>query len=141
MPIDVELVCTDTDLIGIVLGEQNLQTLLPEEWLAADQTRKTARPARDQGLTIVLSALALRGITEASITNPAQLKIPVAYATLEMLYRAGATTADSANMKRADVFLKRLEAAIEDFVPKADDDEDPGGEVTAGPLSVWIERA
>lgn len=143
MAIDVDTVCTDADLEGYVLGAQNLQTLLPEEWLTDDESKKTARPARDQVLKIVMTRLSRRTppVTEADITaDPTQLKVVVAYGTLELLYRAAATSEGSPNLKRADAWLKKFEAELEALMPPVDTDGDGEPDEPASTLGVSMER-
>lgn len=143
MPIDVDTVCTDGDLEGYVLGAQNLQTLLPEEWLTDDETKKTAKQAREQVLKIVMTRLARRSppVTESDIgADPTQLKVVVAYGTLELLYRAAATSENSPNLKRADAWLKKFEAELEALMPPVDTDGDGEPDGPVSPLGISLER-
>jgi hypothetical protein len=142
LPIDVDTVCTDADLEGYALGAQALQTLCPEEWLTTDETKKTAKPARQQALNIVMTKLLRRSppVTEDDIEEPTELKVVVAYGSMWLLYMGAATSEGSPNFKRAEAYRKLFDAELDALLPTVDEDGDGEPDGPSSPLGVTLER-
>jgi hypothetical protein len=135
MAIDADLVCTDADLEGYTLGKQNLQNLLPEEWLKPDESEKTAKKARQQILNDVLKKLAEAGVTEGEITDPTTLRNVVAYGTLWLVFLNAPLVEGSPNFKRSAEFKKMYDTELASLIVI---DED--GEAQNSPLQIEFER-
>jgi hypothetical protein len=126
MTIDVADVATDTDLEAYTGGKNNLQKLLPDEWLTdpeeeydAETNPKLALIPRQQTLATILAALKSRRppILETDLQDVTELKRPVIFGALEIIYRASIQHDDSPNVERAKAFGKMFSDALNALQP------------------------
>ena len=114
MTLDVDSVATDEDLEQYTLGADRLQSLLATtDWwvdLADEAKGKTAKPARQKALDLVLKALDRRRprISPEQLLDVTQLKDAVCYGALEILYRGAVDHEGSPNVARASAFAKKF---------------------------------
>jgi hypothetical protein len=141
--IDVETVCTDADLETHTLGKNNLQKLLPNEWLAdpdqpyhAETNVKSTLIPRQHVLGEVLEHLRKRRppIYETDLADVTQLKTVVSYGSLAVIYGGAEQYEDSPNAERAKRFQKKYADELSGLQP------DVIAGATTSSLSVRISR-
>lgn len=136
MTVDVEDVATDSDLEDLVLGKDNLQALLPDEWKDNETGEKTAKKPRQTVLNIVLNSLKKRRppILAEELADLSELKMVVCYGALEIVYQGAVDHDASPNLVRA----KRMGTKFADELTSLQPSIRAGA--TASSLSVRFSR-
>lgn len=131
MSLDLENVCTHTDLAEEVGGEEVLANLL------ARSQGGSSELARKKALEEVVRALARRAppIYESDLTDPTELRAAVVYGALTRLYRQAMTTPDSVFAQHAKTYASQYEDELDGLSPTVG-----GGDSMASAFSFGTER-
>lgn len=133
---DVDSVCTDADLEIHTGGHEGLQALLPEDWHDTGAAEKWAKPARQLALDITLRSLKSRRppVFEADLLDVTELRLPVMFGALEIIFGAAIQHEDSPNEAKSKMFGKRFQAELAGLQPSVQAGS------TASSMSVRLSR-
>lgn len=131
MSLDLESICSDTDLADEVGGPENLENLLAKSQGGSSET------ARRKALEEVVRALSRRSppIYESDLTDPTELRAAVSYGALTRLYRQAMTTPDSIFAAHAKTYASQYEDELDGLSPTVG-----GGDSIASAFSYGTER-
>lgn len=133
---DVDDVATDADLSIYTGGVDRLQNLLPEDWHDEGASEKWAKPARQEAFDHVLRTIKARRppILESDLVDVTELKLPVVFGALEIVYRSAIEHEESPNKAKAKAFGDKFAAELSALQPSV------SAGSTASSMSIRISR-